>query len=111
MKEIRNVLTIRVSLQFEKEHSNIDSFRGFIEKFSLFSNRSESLIENTYFQDDLTPPPPHTPQHIIIKREPLGNWRRQGVSRGYRLGGFCGVKQWKVGAFSFVQISRQTLEE
>ena len=34
----------RVSLRFEKEHKNIDSFRGFIEKISLFLNRSEALL-------------------------------------------------------------------
>ena len=33
----------RASLRFEKDRSNIDSFRGFIEKFSLFSSRSETL--------------------------------------------------------------------
>ena len=32
----------RASLRFEKD--NIDTFRGFIETFSLFSNRSEAQI-------------------------------------------------------------------
>ena len=35
---------IRTSLRFEKDQQNIDSFRGFIEEISLFSNRSEALI-------------------------------------------------------------------
>ena len=33
----------RASLRFEKHREHIDSFRGFLEKFSLFSNRSEAL--------------------------------------------------------------------
>ena len=32
------------SLQFKKDRKNIDSFRRFIGKFSLFSNQSEALI-------------------------------------------------------------------
>ena len=32
------------SLRSEKDRLNIESFRGFIEKFSLFPNRSEALI-------------------------------------------------------------------
>ena len=34
----------RASLRFEKSRENIDSFRGFIVTFSLFSNQSEALI-------------------------------------------------------------------
>ena len=38
--------TVQLELHFgskEKTRLNIDSFRGYIEKFSLFSNRSEAL--------------------------------------------------------------------
>ena len=34
-------ITQELSLRFEKYRQNLGSFRGFIEKFSLFSNRSE----------------------------------------------------------------------
>ena len=39
---------IRALFRFEKDLQNIDSFRGFIEQFSLFSNRSEALLVINY---------------------------------------------------------------
>ena len=38
------LLTARASLRFGKYRWNMDSFRGFIENFSLFLNRSEALL-------------------------------------------------------------------
>ena len=48
-QNVRNVgrRSGRVSLRFEKDRQNTDSFRGFIEKCRLFSNRSESLCLNS----------------------------------------------------------------
>ena len=36
--------TTKASLRFKQYQRNIDNFRRFIEKFSLFSNRSEALL-------------------------------------------------------------------
>ena len=37
-------IVVRASLRFKKDRENIDSFWRFIDKFRLFSNRSEALI-------------------------------------------------------------------
>ena len=38
------IMILKTSLRFENDRQNIDSLRRFIDKFSLFSNRSEALI-------------------------------------------------------------------
>ena len=66
----------RVSLWFEKDRQNIDSFRGFIEKYTLFSNRSETLwcashiIEYFKIHSDQDKSWPISPQGKSIKTYP-----------------------------------------
>ena len=43
-----SVFSIRALLQFEKDRYIIESFGGFIEKFSLFSNRCEAQFSTMY---------------------------------------------------------------
>ena len=49
-------MTTGASLRFEKDLTNIDSFRGFIENFSLFSNRSEEPMSSVSFWEQKVKP-------------------------------------------------------
>ena len=43
------IVLTKASLRFEKTRENIDSFRGFIDKFGLLSTRSEALVLTGFF--------------------------------------------------------------